>query len=277
MNGRVTPLNDDFTSISPKGKAVVDYIMVSQDCLNLCTEFQVITPNDLMEDNGPDCLNLLGDRCKMPDHSLLWLKFKASAERYLTVHPTADISKTRRPRVFPDNFLSSELCCTVLLELISNIEACRGIQEDVDLCYKSFCDVLYAEMDRHTSTKTSIPGKNVGRQLKGKSFWNHELKALREDVRKAEKRFLKCQDILQRKHLRDEFKRCQHIFDKRLRFFKRRFNRGQAMHLEQLQSNNPQKFWSEIGRLGPKKVVKIPMEVRLPNAMVIWRIRLKEF
>ena len=128
VNGRVTPLNDDFTSISPKGKAVVDYIMVSQDCLNLCTEFQVITPNDLMENNGPDCLNLLGDRCKMPDHSLLWLKFKASAERYLTVHPTADISKTRRPRVFPDNFLSSELCCTVLLDLISNIEACRVIR-----------------------------------------------------------------------------------------------------------------------------------------------------
>ena len=70
---------------------------------------------------------------------------------------------------------------------------------------------------------------------------------------------------MQKRRLRDEFKRCQHIFDKRVRFFKRRFTRGQAMHLEQLQSNNPQKFWSEINRLGPKKVQKIPMEVRLPN------------
>lgn len=102
VNGRVTPLFDNFTSISPKGRAVVDYIMVYQDCLDLGTKFRVIMPNDLLESNRPDCFKLMGDRCKVPDHSLLLLKFKASvsAGRTSTVQSPAAVNNCRRPRVF---------------------------------------------------------------------------------------------------------------------------------------------------------------------------------
>ncbi len=265
VNGRVTPLFDNFTSISPKGKAVVDYIMVYQDCLDLCTEFRDITPNDLLESNEPACFKLLGDRCKVPDHSLLLLKFKANVCVRGTpiVQSPEAVNKCRRPRVFPENFLSSELCCTALLEMIRNFEACRDNREDLDLGYESLCSVLYAELDRLSPPKSSALGKKSGH--KGKPFWNCELNTLWADVRGAEKKYLKCQDRLQKKCLRDEFKQCQHIFDKRLRFFKRRFNRGQGMHLEQLQTHNPQLFWSKISQIRPQKALKIPMEVKLPN------------
>ena len=54
-------------------------------------------------------------------------------------------------------------------------------------------------------------------------------------------------------------------FDRKLRFFKRRFNRGQALKLEQLQTGNPQQFWREIHKLGPKKKTLIPMEVLMKS------------
>lgn len=55
------------------------------------------------------------------------------------------------------------------------------------------------------------------------------------------------------------------IFDKRIRFHKRQFRRGQALQLDRLKSNNPQQFWKEINKLGPKKLKKISMEIILEN------------
>ena len=67
--------------------------------------------------------------------------------------------------------------------------------------------------------------------------------------------FLKCGlgEPLKRKALHSEFKQCQVNFDRKVRLFKRRFNRGQALKLEQLQTGNPQQFWRKIHKLGPKK------------------------
>lgn len=41
VNGRICPLKDNYTSVSTKGKAVVDYILVPHDCLQSCISFQV--------------------------------------------------------------------------------------------------------------------------------------------------------------------------------------------------------------------------------------------
>lgn len=60
-----------------------------------------------------------------------------------------------------------------------------------------------------------------------------------------------------------EFKYYQSKFDKR--FFKRQFERGQALQLEQLQLNNPHQFWRQINKLGPQKSKAIPMEILKEN------------
>lgn len=49
LNGRIDPLCDNFTSVSPKGKAVVDYIVVPIDCLEDCLEFQVLLVSQVVE------------------------------------------------------------------------------------------------------------------------------------------------------------------------------------------------------------------------------------
>ena len=42
INGRLNPSGDNFTSVSAKGKAVVDYIIVPHLCMSLCDYFKVI-------------------------------------------------------------------------------------------------------------------------------------------------------------------------------------------------------------------------------------------
>ena len=41
LNGRITPILDDYTSVSTKGKAVVDYGVMPVDCIDVCTMCQV--------------------------------------------------------------------------------------------------------------------------------------------------------------------------------------------------------------------------------------------
>lgn len=79
-------------------------------------------------------------------------------------------------------------------------------------------------------------------------------------MREAEYLFLQCKDTNTREQCRKEFKKKQHVFDKRQRLFKRRYQGGQL--LQEIQTRNPQQFWSQINKLGPKRHKKIPMEVR---------------
>lgn len=84
-----------------------------------------------------------------------------------------------------------------------------------------------------------------------------ELKKLWNDKRNAEKEFLKCKNpLIRRRQLKDKYTQTQFIIDKRIRFYKRQFRRGQALQLDQLKNNNPQQFWKEINKLGPKKLKK---------------------
>lgn len=99
-------------------------------------------------------------------------------------------------------------------------------------------------------------------------YWNNELNELWLKLCSTERTFLRCGpgDPWKRRALHDEFKQCQVNFGRKLRFFKRRFKRGQALKLEQLQTGNPQQFWREIHKLGPKKKMLIPMEVLIENS-----------
>ncbi len=99
-------------------------------------------------------------------------------------------------------------------------------------------------------------------------YCNNKPNELWLKVRSAERIFLKCSpgDSRKRRALLKEFKKCQVNFDRKFRFFERRFKRGQAIQLERLQTGNPQQFWREINNLGPKKSMSIPMEILMKNS-----------
>ncbi len=73
LNGRLSPENNNFSCISPKGLSIVDYIIVSHDVFHKCNTLNVYTMTE-----AADMCNLaplIGNWCKLPDHSLLHVNF----------------------------------------------------------------------------------------------------------------------------------------------------------------------------------------------------------
>lgn len=71
------PVNNNFTSICAKVKAVVDYIVALHEYLKRCVDLTIYSPNEYIESGRFSCLNLLGDRCRLPEQSTLVLTFQA--------------------------------------------------------------------------------------------------------------------------------------------------------------------------------------------------------
>ena len=71
LNGRECAENDDFTSVSTRGKAVVDYICVPHECYKNCSNLRVTSPESLVHRHNLQ--HLLGPRSKLPDHYFLSL------------------------------------------------------------------------------------------------------------------------------------------------------------------------------------------------------------
>ena len=73
LNGRFDPTSNCYTSVSGRGRAVVDYICVPHDVFPSCKSFTVIPSNSLVEKHKLQ--NLLGNRSKVPDHSFICTEF----------------------------------------------------------------------------------------------------------------------------------------------------------------------------------------------------------
>ena len=262
VNGRICPLDDNYTSVSTKGKAVVDYIIAAHSCLENCISFKVLTPNQLAQDVG--CMDIIGEHCKLPDHSILNLSFYVGCDIPQPEEGKKEMcqeSKKKVCRRLPNDFLCSDLRRAALLELLNRLEGCHRAQEELDSWYDDLCTVLYEEMSKHTQDLRHSPKSNKAHRV-SKPYWNKELQDLWHEMHCSEKLYLKCKgDRAEKQHLLHIFRNKQHVFDKRYRFFKRKYQRGQILHLEQIQTSNPQAFWNEINKLGPKRAKHIPMEV----------------
>ena len=255
LNGRIDPLYDNYTSVSPKGKAVVDYIVVPFDCLENCLEFKVLLASQIVEDRA--LFNLIGDNCRLPDHSMLWLKFGTGPEMPHQQQEPVTTGHTKKwvSRDVPDTFLKSDLGRTAMLKLIEKTHNLKKNQEELDNWYKEFCVLVQSELN------TNVVKPKCRKSKQNNPYWNSELGHLWSDMRSAERLFLKCKDPQLRKRLKVTYKQKQYNFDKRNRFYKRRYQRGQIIQIEQLHTQNPQQFWNEIKNLGPKRPKKIPMQV----------------
>ena len=67
VNGRICPLNDNWTCVSTKGKSVVDYFVIAQENIENVVDFKVHTVSELLELYG---LNR-GVVGRVSDHSIL--------------------------------------------------------------------------------------------------------------------------------------------------------------------------------------------------------------
>ena len=76
LNGRFDSLQDNFTSISQKGRATVNYICVPHDVFQFCNYFNILTVQTIIDSFNPH--HLIGTRSKLPDHSFLVTEFETS-------------------------------------------------------------------------------------------------------------------------------------------------------------------------------------------------------
>ena len=288
INGRVCKDNDDFTSVSSKGQAVVDYFVVPHDVLQNCLYFKVHTMRNLIDD-----LKLhttISDPRHIPDHSLLSLKCYIrdmdltcnSQSDYNVPHalrtptnqqPDSDnLSFRKYKRNVPADFLQNEESRQNLVSLIDSILSCRNTQNEIDQVYDTFCKFYHEEMNEHVGYSDLKIGKKHKFKSKPKPWWNEELNVLWKNLVKLEKELGSTTNRKQKKSRCEQFRKELHNFDKVYRRYKRRYTYEQQLVLETINAKDPKQFWQYLEKLGPRSShvnKNIPEEVYSENGDVL--------
>ena len=156
----------------------------------------------------------------------------------------------------------------VIEECISKIENMTVSCNTLDEVYSELCTSVFTEMD--SFLKFTDRSKRTRKKFKNfKPYWSDALTESWRDMADAEKKYKSCKISPTKKHFRTLFLEKQAKFDKLLRNTERTYNRQLADMIEDLDSENPKKFWEQIKKLGPKKSKNLPMQVYDPNGALI--------
>ena len=265
VNGRVADGVNQFTSISSKGRAVVDYIIVPHENLIDCIYFNVDNVSDLISKYNLE--SMLSNRCKAPDHSVLTLKYlifkndRCDISDSDQLNSEKSIFKKYNYGTMSNEFMNSPSWVSILEGLISRIENSTQNQEKIDELYDCMLSDVFEEMDSHIEYR--FASKHSRKQYKNhKPYWNLELSNSWKTMVKAEKLFISSkQNSDLAKKLRNEYLLKRKIFDKLLRTTERKYYRDKALEIESINTSNPTEFWKYVNSLGPKRKTNIPMEV----------------
>ena len=161
LNSRFGEDDNNFTTVSTRGKAIVDYICVPHETMELCVNFKVRTARSIIV--GGNLVGLLGDRSKAPDHSALIAEFRTS--HINTGYDTDEAGvNCERPRYKLKqtlrDFLSCDLSKLALQTLILKTESSMETQVAIDTHYDDLCSVIITEMDK------CIPRFETGRKAR---------------------------------------------------------------------------------------------------------------
>ena len=257
LNGRGSdPGCDTYTSISPKGAAVVDYICVPTDQLKYWSGFCV----DLVTETV-DKMGLAGTKTSsMPDHSIIsafctvsdyhLIDFSESASKQVD---NKNICGPKFRRYNRDTICESTVLfntpdvCYNLYLLNQQIDGVLN-QSELDDRYGSLVKLCQTEMNTHVEYKDINYTKQS--HCKKKPWWNNNLKLLWTEAHKAEKEYRHSQGQM-KKILLQEFRRKRKDFDRFYRSCERTYYAKQYLQIESLQTSNPREFWNKVKKLGP--------------------------
>ena len=135
LNGRGKGSND-YTSISSRGVAVVDYTIVHQDLLPLCDNLCVIRASELFHQTG--LVGCCDTRHNIPDHSLLY--WNVALQNHNCNDYSENDNNSYRIKYdvtnTPDDFMCDESCMKNMNEITAKCSN-LGVTES----YKQFCVV----------------------------------------------------------------------------------------------------------------------------------------
>ena len=279
LNGRINPESNDYTSVTNRGKSVVDYIITRHDLLTACDNFKIYHSHDLID--YFDLKHLISNRCNPPDHAILSVNVKLSFYRDATLNyiipevPPSNEAVTEKVEHkkhykfshIPKYFMASESFVRLAEDVIKSIPF-----RHIDTTYKAFCELLESEMESNLNFNYGNKGPKYSKQSKlNKAYWDKELSFLWENMRKKEKAFKRFTESnrTQRRHLLTLFQQSRRLFDKNLRIKERAFKRKQLNHIEFLSTSKPNEFWKTLKQLGPNKSINmVPTSVLINQNIV---------
>ena len=272
LNGR-NYISNDFTSISSRGAAVVDYCLVPYEQLDKFQNFQVTRSSELV--NRAGCTQLLESSSKIPDHSLLqWtIQLDIALERCDTKSTSIPGHRVKfNTDSVSADFLSDDDILLNLAVVISELENSVATQHDLDKAYSEFCGIVKTDMYQKLEHKVVLPGNNTNRKRRlRKPWWNDNLTRLWNEVCQAESNWLKapCRSSI-RKNLKVEFIHKRKAFHRSVQQSKRKFWQKQQDYIMSIHRNNKKEFWREIGKIGigDERVKSIPFEIVMPDGSV---------
>lgn len=91
-------------------------------------------------------MNLLGEKSKLPDHSILTFELIVKPQVTISNEFKETETKTRyNLRLISTDFMSSNTAVDAINKLINKIEICRETQNEVDKIYDLFCESVISE------------------------------------------------------------------------------------------------------------------------------------
>lgn len=195
-NGRVQGTNN-FTSISVKGKSVVDYFVVPIENVSMCSSFNVLPVTEIMHHNNLE--TFISEWCRPPDHSVFKVGsplddddaddiINDTREQNLQAHD--NLSERYKYGTMSPEFLKSSAWIAILDSLINRLENIEKCQSDIDEFYNELLFKVFQEMDEHI--EYSKQSKRARKHYKNhKPYWTDELTEAWKNMSKAEKLYIK--------------------------------------------------------------------------------------
>ena len=271
LNGRVTPDKDDWTSVSTKGNAVVDYLCCSHSCLSLFKKCEVHINKELCVKIG------YKPACKLPDHSIVlaeldvneWstgncvnhnvINRNTSSEEYCGDQNTVKY----RLKKGVTGLLNDQESITQIQNAIVRITNVENVENEINDIYSQIINVYTKAMEREVPVSQNKHCNKKFRRGSSKPWWNEMLGKLWKELVKAEKVYLKEKNQHCKKILRMEYKCKQSTFDKEYIKCKRMYKKSKGVQIESIVTGNPNEFWQQLKKLGPNvKNKTIPDQVR---------------
>ena len=208
INGRINPLGDSYTSISHRGKAVVDYVLASHDTFNLIQNFEVLNISELMLKYRlmEHCVGLLSD------HSVMRVSVKCCDTDGMSKDVNEESVNTRSSRTdhshvnthshhtplpckfklskTPDDFMYTHSTVEACSEIIDKLLRNKIEQEELNSLYEQYVEIYYTEMGNFFKELNHTPHSKKALNHSPKPYWT-ELSELWKTYHSAEKVFVK--------------------------------------------------------------------------------------
>ena len=278
VNGRITPENDNFTSVTGyRRKSVVDYCIVRNDDLSNVRKCQVISCNDIIE--HINLTGLLSEVCHKPDHNLIRMEIEVAVivSEVLLRDRNLGSESVRRAKIIRktgNKYINGITATRMLPILLQGLEREKINQSEIDELYDKICKLLVSE-----AAKSLDSNSRKRKNTKRREYWDLELSVTWRDMCRTEKSFTEhsrkhSSHDIRGKHLWTKFKCSQKVFDKMLRKKRCAYCKGMMLHIEDYyRKNDPRTFWDQINKIGPKKKSKIPWEVCIDSKIVTGKFK----